>query len=74
MFPSRSIRLAVLLRHIDRADREQIDRIVDHAMARYQALYPEYDMVYLALPRENTPRRRVEVAKLMQMLKKYPLD
>lgn len=59
---------------IDRADKGQIDRILDHAMTRYQALYPEYDMVYLALPKEDSPQRKAEVAKLKAFLNRHPLD
>lgn len=63
-----------LLAQIDQAEKGEIDRIVDHAMARYQALYPEYDMVYLALPQKGNPQRQAEVDKLMEMLRRHPLD
>lgn len=66
--------LPPLLRRIDRADRAQIDVILDHAMARYQALYPEYEMVYLALPKEDSPQRKAEVAKVKAFLNRHPLD
>ena len=51
------MQLDEMVRKIGAADSEMIDMILDAAMNRKRELYPEWEMVYLALPK-NDPQER----------------
>ena len=42
---------------ISKADDSQLNTITDALSARYKALFPDWEVVYLALPLHDTERR-----------------
>ena len=54
---------------ISQADDSQLNAITDALSARYKALFPNWEVVYLALPRHDAERRE----KLWELARKsYP--
>ena len=48
------------------ADTKEIDEILNLAVARRQELYPDWDMVYLAIPKGASEGTREIFEKLME--------
>jgi hypothetical protein len=47
-----------LRKQIRKADREQIDILLEAAFARKRELYPQWDIQYMALPKDDWEERR----------------
>lgn len=47
-----------LRRQINNADSAQIDSILEAAFARKRELYPQWDIQYMALPKDDWEERR----------------
>ncbi len=47
-----------IIRAIARADAESIDPILEAAMRRKRALYPDWELIYAALPRQEGKTRQ----------------
>lgn len=56
-----------IMRDIQKADAREVDEILDAAMARRKQLYPDWEMVYFAVPK-NDPRER---QLLKEMTERY---
>ena len=61
--------LSEILSFISKADDSQLNTITDALSARYKALFPDWEVVYLALPLHD-PQRRDEL--WAQARKTYP--
>ena len=61
--------LSEILSFISLADDSQLNTITDALSARYKALFPDWEVVYLALPLHDAERRE----KLWELARKsYP--
>ena len=61
--------LSEILSFISQADDSQLNTITDALSARYKALFPDWEVFYLALPLHDTKRRE----KLWELARKsYP--
>ena len=49
-----------LLEKIDEAGAGQIGEILQAAIDRYRELFPDYDITYLALPRDGTRQATID--------------
>ena len=49
--------LSEILSFISQADDSQLNTITDALSARYKALFPDWEVVYLALPCQDPERR-----------------
>ena len=47
---------------------DQLNDIVQALVARYAVLFPEYDVSFLSLPRNNPPLRRQQLAQMLPLL------
>ena len=61
--------LSEILSFISKADDSQLNTITDALSARYKTLFPDWEVVYLALPLHD-PQRRDEL--WAQARKTYP--
>lgn len=60
-----------LLRQIACADKMEIEDILSTAMKRKEELYPQWDMVYLALQKDDLEKRRATLASLLRWEEMY---
>ena len=51
--------LSEILSFISKADDSQLNTITDALSARYKALFPDWEVVYLALPLHDAERRKI---------------
>ena len=57
---------------IQQADTTWIDTILDAALARRQDLYPNWDMTYIALPKDDPKERSRLLSQITQILQERP--
>ncbi len=57
-----------IMRLVNRADSVEIDTILDAALARRQDLYPNWDMTYIALPKDDPKERSRLLSQIIQIL------
>lgn len=50
--------LRLFLHWMKSANQEEIDRILDEAIKRRKELFPGWDMMYIALPKEDLEERK----------------
>lgn len=60
-----------LLRQIACADEMEIEDILSIAMKRKEELYPQWDMVYLALQKDDLEKRRATLTSLLRWEEMY---
>ena len=58
-----------VIRFIHQADDNEINLIIDALTARYRRLYPDWEVIFAALPLNDMEQRR---AMLEQALRVYP--
>ena len=58
-----------ILQYIHQADDDEINQIIDALTARYRRLYPDWEVIFAALPLNDMERRRT---MLEMALKIYP--
>ena len=56
-----------LMKKIEDANTEELSRIVHAVIRRYSVLYPEWEVVFYSLHRDDEQRRK-EISGLIQML------
>ena len=56
-----------LRKQISNADSAQIDIILEAAFARKRELYPQWDIQYMALPKDDLEERRKILEFVMEM-------
>ena len=54
--------------YIGMADAQSIDKILDTAFNRRRELFPDWDMTYFALPKNNPVERRMILEQALDML------
>ena len=59
--------LEEVLTFISQADDGQLNDITHALIARYQVLFPDYDVAYLAFPL-NDPQRRTELLEMARKI------
>lgn len=65
------ISLEELIAGIEAADHEEMDAIIDALQSRYKQLFPDWEVAFLSLPREN---RREQARLLMDFIQTHYLD
>ena len=60
-----------LRRQISNADIAQIDIILEAAFARKRELYPQWDIQYMALPKDDWEERRKILEFALEMEKRF---
>lgn len=58
------------LKRIEQADEDETDMVIKSLFRCYGALYPEYELVILSLPKYNTEERNMEIDRIAVCLKK----
>ena len=58
-----------IIAFIHQADDDEINQIIDALTARYKRVYPGWEVIFAALPLEDTEQRRT---MLEQALRIYP--
>lgn len=59
-----------VLEKIEAAQRGEIQDYVKAAFCRYQELYPEWDITYMAIPKNDPEKRRQTIQYIIEMLQK----
>ena len=57
-----------VLSYIDDADGRTTDRILDAVLERRRELFPEWDMVYFALPKNDPKEREALMKRVWELL------
>ena len=57
-----------VLSYIEDADCNEIDAIIDAVIHRYCRHHPEWDILFLSLPKEECARRK-QLERMLEMLK-----
>lgn len=60
-----------LLAGIKTANRSEIDAILDALSQRFASLYPEWELSFLTLPRNNPELRRSILRRVMELEDKF---
>ena len=64
-------KLSALIEEILRADSEALNRISNAVEERYRRLFPDQEVVYLTLPRNNLEEREKQLELAVEFLRKY---
>jgi hypothetical protein len=65
------MRVEELRREISNADIAQIDILLEAAFARKRELYPQWDIQYMALPKDDWEERRKILEFALEMEKRF---
>jgi len=60
----------LVLYYIERACRKQIDEILNAAMRRKETLFPNWEICYLALPKNDRENRQRILEKMLELEKR----
>ena len=60
----------LVLYYIERASRKRIDEIICAAMRRKEALFPDWEICYLALPKNDRENRQRILEKMLELEKR----
>ena len=58
-----------VLKEIEKADSQLLSEIVQSVQHRYAALHPEWETVFLSLPKADTQEREEELEKMIRILR-----
>ena len=58
----------LICEYLAAADAESVDRILNAIFTRRRELFPEWDMIYLALPRNNPEERKLVLEQALNTL------
>ena len=58
----------LICEYIAAADAESVDRMLDAVFSRRRELFPKWDMIYLALPRNNPEERKLVLEQAVDVL------
>ena len=64
-------KLSALIEEILRADSEALNKISNAVEERYRRLFPDQEVVYLTLPRNNLEEREKQLALAVEFLRKH---
>ena len=64
-------KLSAFIEEILRADSEALNRISNAVEERYRRLFPDQEVVYLTLPRNNLEEREKQLALAVEFLRKH---
>ena len=64
-------KLSALIEEILRADSEALNNISNAVEERYRRLFPDQEVVYLTLPRNNLEEREKQLELAVEFLRKY---
>lgn len=56
-------------KEIAKADSQLLSEIEQSVQRRYAALHPEWETVFLSLPKTNAQKRKEELEKMIQLLR-----
>ena len=59
-----------MLKRIERADVDETDEIIMSVIKCYRRLHPQYELVVLSLPKNDTEKRNAEIERIAACLKK----
>lgn len=58
----------LICNYIAAADAESVDRILNAVFTRRRELFPDWDMIYFALPKNNPEERKVVLEQALDAL------
>ena len=64
-------KLSALIEEILRADSEALNKISNAVEERYRRLFPDQEVVYLTLPRNNLEEREKQLELAVEFLRKH---
>ncbi len=59
------------LREIEKMDSTELDAILHAAMERHRVLFPDWEIVYVSLPRNDLEMREKYLKMMMEFLEKH---
>ena len=62
-----TVQMQALIQTIEQADGELVDEIIQALQRRYQKLYPQWEVMFLSVPREDCEERRRILERIFQM-------
>ena len=62
------VELENILNQIENANQQQLQEIIDSIQDRYAQILPQWDILYLALPKEDCDERRNLIRKILDAL------
>ena len=65
--------METIAEQIGKLSDEQLGEAVQALVARYSRLFPDYDVAFLSLPRNNPPLRREQLEQMIPLLLKERL-
>ena len=60
-----------LMKYIEYANGVELDEVLTAVEARYKILFPDWDVIYLALPKSNPNTRKQCLEAAIDFLRKY---
>ena len=63
-----------VLERICSAGRDEIDLYMKAAVERYREVFPEWEILYMAIPKNDPEDRRRTIQYIIEMLKKNGVD
>ena len=71
MFSCKKVTLKLCLKRIGRAEAGELDDILSKIQKRYSEVFPDWETVFMSLPKLDEEARTVELDRMMGFLKKY---
>jgi hypothetical protein len=62
------IEIEKILDQIEKANQQELQEIMDSIQERYAQILPQWDILYLALPKEDCDERRNLIRKILDAL------
>ena len=60
--------METVFHRIERADEQDLREIMDAVQERFAVAYPQWDIVYVAVPKEDPEKRKEILKKVFDML------
>ena len=57
-----------ICKYISNADETSVDQILESAFNRRRLLFPDWDMIYFALPKNNSAERKWMLEQALEVL------
>lgn len=64
-----SIEIEKILDQIEKANQQDLQEMMDSIQERYAQILPQWDILYLALPKEETDERKNLICKALDILR-----
>lgn len=61
-----------LLKRIQKADDKEMNEIIHSILKRYRTVYPDWDVAFLSLPKDDTKKRAALLNAILDSLREHP--